>query len=349
MFQMIKKNIQCFLIAAALIIPCLANAMPDIGEVINCFAGKNNNYDIKPFFGPIRLIDVVMHNKTYHFYGVHFKDQESVDFGQFNQKLLANMGCKGKTIVQVVGDSNRFSAEGTSFGRKFVRQRLHDDAVLEYGYTGYKTGGQELDANSFLNEFVDENPEQAGRMLANVLGHTVWAINKWGCYVSPHVHHFVVVYNDAGITEEPKFNCEGIKTAGFTTFGDDVKMSDFVCNKLICLEGGAQSFLQTVNVLQQGNTVEIVYNLRKPDDTKMFSAARFLQQVDVACSDKVPSKKEVWDLFAHYASKLNSMFNETKPDYKTKKALFEKAISAFIDGGLYERVHSHCTFYNAAL
>lgn len=326
----------------------LVMATPEIGEIIDCFAGKNTKYEIKQFLRPVRLIEVRDNEATYNFYGIHVNEQSIVDFNNFKRMLLEKMGYAGKHVLQIVGDSGRFSPEGTAFGRKFVRERLPGDFVIEYGFTGYKTGGAELDANSFINEFVDEQPIQAPRVLANVLGHTVWAITKWGCYVSPHVRNFVVVYNDAGMSEDPQFDTEGKKTAGFTTFGDDVQMSDFSCDRLLCLEGGAQSFLQAVNVLQQEKTIEAVYNIRKPIDGKMFSAARFLKQVDSAfVADAAPSKETVREIFTKYIATLNSMFNESKPDYKTKKALFERAITTFIDEGLFERVHKHCIFYNA--
>lgn len=321
----------------------------DIKNIIDCFAGKNTTYQIKPFLGPIRLIELEEQGQKYHFFGVHVDTQANVDFATFKRMLLSKMGFDGKPIMQIVGDSGRFSPAGTAFGRAFIRERLSGDYVLEYGYTGYKTGGQELDANSFINEIIDEQPMLAQRVLANILGHTVVAITKWGCYVCPHVHNFVVVYNDSGMAEDPKFNEEGRKVAGFTTFGDDVTMSDFVCDRLLCLEGGAQSFLQVVNVLQQGRPVELVYNLRKPEDAKMFSAARFLHLVEAAfVNAKAPDKEQVRAIFADYVKTLNSMFNPAKPDYKTKKALFEKALNIFIDGGIFERVHALCRFYDAA-
>jgi hypothetical protein len=262
--------------------------------------------------------------------------------------ILARMGLAEESVMQVVGDSGRFSPEGTTFGRTFVREHLPGRFAIEYGFTGYKTGGQELDANSFLNEYIDETPGQAPRILANILGHTVLAIKKWGCYVSPLVQHFVVVYNGAGMTEDPQFDENGKKTAGFTTFGDDVTMSDSICDRLLCLEGGAQSFLQVVNVLRQHHPVEVVYNLRKAADAKMFSAARFLQMVDAAfVNGKAPDKEQVKLIFQKYAQSLNAMFNTGKPDYKTKKALFEQAMDAFIEDGIFERTHELCTFYNA--
>jgi hypothetical protein len=320
-----------------------------IEDIINCFAGHNTMYAIKPFLGPASLIEIDEDGKTYSYYGIHFKDQEKVYFPTLKKMIMERMGLPAESIMQIVGDSGRFSPEGTAFGRRFVRERLQGKFAIEYGYTGYKTGGEELDANSFLNEFIDEQPSHAPRILANILGHTVFAINKWGCYVSPHVHHFVIVYNDAGMTEEPKFDAEGKKIAGFTTFGDDVTMSDYVCDQLLCLEGGAQSFLQVVNVLRQGNPVEVVYNLRKAPDAKMFSAARFLQMVNTAfIGGKNPDKAQVRTIFQEYEKTLKAMFNATKPDFKTKKALFERAIETFIEDGVFEQTHKLCTFYDAA-
>lgn len=349
MFFFNQKNSRSILALVLSMTSLHTMTAPNIGEIIDCFAGKNKNHEIKPFLGPVRLIEVTEDERIYSYYGIHVDEQTSVNFALFKHMVSTKMGHTDKPIMQIVGDSGRFSPEGTTFGRKFVRERLPGDFAIEYGCTGYKTKGQELDANSFINEFIDEQPQQASRVLANILGHTVWAINKWGCYVSPHVTNFVVVYNDAGMSEDPQFDLHGKKIAGFTTFGDDVHMSDFACDRLLCLEGGAQSFLQAINVLHQGKTIEAVYNIRKPADEKMFSAARFLQKVDAKfVQGKAPAKEVVETLFTEYISTLNSMFNESKPDFKTKKALFDRAMAAFIDGGLFERVHEHCTFYNAA-
>jgi hypothetical protein len=53
-------------------------AKPEIEDIINCFAGKNKLYSIKPFLGPVGLIEVNEQGRTYSYYGVHFGNQEEV-------------------------------------------------------------------------------------------------------------------------------------------------------------------------------------------------------------------------------------------------------------------------------
>lgn len=328
-----------------------------IQNAIDCFADKNNlfhkdrinhNDNIVDFAKIIRL---KLLGETANFFGIHqnfLRGLNKSDFASFKQAVLAEMGMTGKQILQIVGDSGLFSPEGTVFGRNFLRKYLESDCVIEYGYTGHQSGNVQLDTNSFINEFIDAHPDQANRVLANVVGHTVWAIQQWHCYVSPHVRNFVTVYNNSGMNETPQYEADK-QISGFTTFGTDVLISDFIgLDKLICLEGGAQSFQQIVNALLQDIPVDLVYNLRTSSGETMFSAARFLKLIDDEFTEKQQLSKEVIiQIFNKYKSSLASMFNEAKQDFKTKQALFDAAMHLFIENNLFQKVHVLCKFYDA--
>lgn len=334
-----------------------------IPDVLNCFAGKNTKYAIKDFFGPIKLIEVPSDTKIpYHFFGIHSGELKEIGaqdlaeikkfFAQFKSKITKLMGVKKNDALQLIGDSNQFTREGTEWARAFLKKRFAKAGLIEYGFTGYKTA-YKSDVNTFVNEYLDQNPNQAYRILANIVGHTVMALNQWGTSGSPNVRNFVVVYNDAGATELPKYNEKFEKIAGFTTFGDDIIISDYLFNpanndRFICLEGGAQSFKQTTNALILGVPVVCVYNLRKPENEKFFSAARFFNLINNAYTKgHEPTKEDVKKIYDSYVSTLASLWDARRPDYETKKTLFEKAIKEFIDEGIYEKIPNICDFKNA--
>lgn len=333
-----------------------------IPDVFNCFAGKNSLYPIKEFFGPIKLIEVKSDTKIpYRFFGIHSSELRKIGaqdlseikkfFAQFKNKITKLMGVKKNDALQLIGDSNQFSREGTEWARKFLKKRFAKAGLIEYGFTGYKTA-YKSDVNTFVNEYVDEHPDQAHRILANIVGQTIQALNQWGTSGSPNIRNFVVVYNNAGVVDVPKFNEKFEKISGFTTFGDDIMMSDYLFSpkdndRFICLEGGAQSFKQVINGLLSGVPTVLVYNIRKTENEKFFSTARFLKLInDGFDKGQVPSKEKVKEIYDAYVKTLVSLWDARRPDYETKKALFEKAIQEFIDDGVYEKVGSICSFKN---
>lgn len=326
-----------------------------IPDVINCFAGRNSLYAIQEFLGPIKLIEVASDDgkQPYRFFGVHKDQQAAVNFPQFKKKITQLMHVKKNDALQVIGDSNQFSKEGSLWARTFSQKRFARAGLIEYGFTGY-TSPYKIDVNSLISEYANEHPEQAHRILANILGQTTVALNQWGSSGSPHIRNFVVVYNDAGVAQMPKYNDTFEKVSGFTTFGDDIIMSDYLFSpsdndRFICFEGGAQSFKQAVNGLRRGVPVTFVYNLRKPENEKYFSAARFFNLINDAFmkEKRIPSKEEVMQIYESYKNTLACLWDCSRPDYETKKALFEIAIKEFIDEGIYEKIPSICSFKNA--
>ena len=340
-------------------------------DVINCFAGRNTNYTIEDFCGPIKLITIPDEKGlAYNFFGIEKDQQSAVNFATFKTMLARKLRISPAGTLEIVGDSAPFSDEGSDYVRTFLRNRFAGKHMIEYGFTGYlnKTDHRMFDTNALLNEYLDENPIEAHRVLGNVLGHTIIVLTSHGCQASRNVRNFVVVYNEAGTTVAPVYDeTTGRQLSGSTTFGDDVTMSDYLLQAdngdyLVCIEGGAQSFRQVVNALMLDVPIEFVYNVRLPDPKDggfNFSAARFLNQVKAAFADGTPSEEQVRTVLASYISTLRHITDtktgESTPviwapnraDSRTKRALFEDAIKAFFDNRLYERVDALCTFYNA--
>lgn len=262
------------------------------------------------------------------------------------------MGTSSKNTLEVIGDSAQFSEQGSNYVRAILRKYFAGEHLIEYGFTGYRKENT-LDTNSFINEYMDENPDQAYRVLANIVGHTHVALNEWGTAGSALIRNFVVVYTNDGMQEEPAYNLEGIKISGFTTFGDDIIMSDYILqaqdgDRIVCVEGGVQSFRQVVNALSINVPVDFIYNVRTTNGESFFSTARFLNKIcEGFVGDLPPSKEWVQSAYDDYIKSLKNVWSTSKPDYLTKKALFEEAVHIFIDKEFYKCLKSLCTFTNA--
>lgn len=323
-------------------------------DVIDCFAGKNSLYKVQEFIGPVKLIQ--FKDKTgqpYHFFGVEQDKQTQVPFAKFKAKVAELMRVSPAKMIEIVGDSFQFSEQGSNYVRKYLRELFAGNHIIGYGYTGY-IKGKELDINSFLNEYLDEHPKEAYKVLANILGHTHMALNQWhGVRGSGQVRNFVVVYNSDGMTKEPAYNKEGVKTSGFTTFGDDIVISDHVLqpkegDRIVCVEGGVQSFRQVMNALALNVPVDLIYNVRVPGRETFFSTARFLAKIKADFTDgQAPSPKAVRDIYDGYIATLESIWDTSKGDHKTKQALFDTAIDDFINKGIYLHINKLCSFKDA--
>lgn len=270
-----------------------------------------------------------------NFYGINHKNLKTTDYKNLKSQLVEKMGLKTRRMVQIVGSSNPFSVEGTKIARDFLRPYFEGDHMLEYGFTGHiNEDRSKLDINSFLNEYIEENPLQSYRVLANVLGHSVMALNNWGCKVSNLVGHFVVVFNEHGMGE------------GFTKFGDDVIASDYIMTPddddlLVVVEGGAQSFRQAVNVLEKGVKVVALGNVREEGEKIIFSATEFFNMVKqelMLNPDLTPER--VKEILQSYLSN-HFAWDVRRPDAATKEALFYSTVDDFVDKGIYKKLRDH--------
>jgi hypothetical protein len=322
---------------------------PLIGKVIDALAKKETGsfaigelkaqVSIQDFMGNVRLVKVETSNGAlYQFFGISEVDEPKIKFADFKEKVMTHLKVSGKPTIQLIGDSNQFSSQGTTFARFFLAKQFKNDAFIEYGYTGHQSDGKELDVNSFVNEYIDKNPARAERVLGNVVNQSKTAIEKWGCYVSPHIKNFVVVYNDHG--SDPHHG---------TIFGSDVIISDRFLSpqkndRVICLEGGIQAFLQVCNSLLLDLPVTFVYNLRKDKIKGFFSTAEFFSILQ----QEIPlTKDKIWELYEIY-SKTHHGWDPTRQDANTKKALFEMAMYRFLEDGAYKKIDTLCTFINGS-
>lgn len=307
---------------------------PGVGQIIDCFAGKNHDFEIKPVCEFLKIIEVHSHDGVSRFFGIKNEDQVKLNLHEFKRYIASCLGATTNRIIQLIGDSRKLGEAGSAFGRKFLSEHcFSQNCLIEYGYTGYMCEN-EMEVNSFVNEFINQDPSRARRVLANIVGHSHVAVTQWGCKASPHVKNFIVVYNDGGSIE-----------AQCTKFGDDIFISDNILNvaegdSLICLEGGFQSFRQVVNCLKSGLHVDFVYHLRKPGGEKLFSTAIFLNKVRTAFSlNPMLSGQDVKNIFAEYSKTLEKIWDEKSPE--------QAALNEFADNGVYLRILSQGSFFDA--
>jgi hypothetical protein len=181
---------------------------------------------------------------------------------------------------------------------------------------------------------VEKNPQEAYRVLANVVGHTVLALENWGCKGQSRTSHYVVVYNQHGMKE------------GFTKFGDDVIASDFIMSKddndlLVVIEGGWQSFKQSLNALSLGVKIEALSNVREEADKKLFSSAELFHLVKQAMTANPDmSKEDLAKIFTTYMDN-HEAWDKSRPDAETKEALYKASVDQFLNSGVYKKILTH--------
>lgn len=283
--------------------------------------------------------------------------RECRDWGSMRKHLFEQMGVTGSSdTTQVVGDSATFMPNGTQKGRDFLRAQLDPEDCVLYGYTGHQDEDTAC-ANALVAQILEDRPEQAERTLANAVDlHTPMALTKWGCVVSQQVSNILLVHSPEG-----------------ARFGDDIAASDGMTNKkMICLEGGVQSFSQMVNCLGNDIPISAIFNLRGDKNPStlnkdtgeylpFFSAAEFVgflqskfatmakdQAFDIAELSRVDLDR----LKDEYLSKEDGsvrrhLFNPYRPDAGTKTALFNAAWEKFIADKIWTKIPALCHVENA--
>jgi hypothetical protein len=198
----------------------------------------------------IQRIDSCVGDKTYRFHFIHRDHQSYEEVRAYRKVILGSMGLDEQSpAIQIIGDSARFGEDRIAFAKQVLFDVLnkHPKHVILYGLTGGAA-----DVNALVSAWINSDPEKQTRSIGNaVCIHTPMAIKAWGCEVGD-VTNTAVVYPDA-------------------LFGADVSLSDnFVpqydeapgTSMGICLEGGAQSFSQVVNMLGLNIPILAVENLR---------------------------------------------------------------------------------------
>lgn len=268
-------------------------------------------------------------------FAVHKSEQHQLDFSRVKSEIFKAMNLPpNESFLQVVGDSARFSLEGTEFARKFLEAKLSWKRPLLWGYTGKgKKGDSTFGVNQLVNNWIDEDPSRAERTMANVVSHhTPIALEDWGCNIAASNTNFFLVYGDA-------------------RFGDDIVSSDTLCGAFVCIEGGIQSFSQLVNGLAKKKPVCGVFNIRGKNNPgclipetreygTFFSAGEFFAMLkdlknqkgdDFSASDVEAAKESYF--------KTHLLFNHHNKDASTKQALFDAAWKKFMENEVWKNVH----------
>lgn len=253
------------------------------------------------------------------------------DFRAIRNEILTGMSVKKSSkIIQIVGDSKEFSVEGSLAGRAFLDKHLADADVVEYGYTSHNADalkGPTRCVNALVSNYIVEN-DLGAVTIANIVGHSIRALEAWGCKV-PYtaVENYVLVYN--GNFDEGEF----------TKFGDDTPISDGVMDELLLLDGGMQSLRQTASALERGIKVFGITGLRNHDDKLFVSGAALLLHLKRKFeADSIPSTSEEFKgmLEGYFASFKD--FDKTRSDADTKKALMDQAIEVLSKDTVYPRI-----------
>lgn len=289
--------------------------------------------------------------------GIEKSAQKELYFEGFKKKLLNEVGLKKGNIIQVVGDSGAYSPTASQDVQKFLS--LFMDAkkgsLLEYGLTGHRKH-----SGSCVNDSLSQWRDNVGKgvpLIANIVDYgTTWVINDFNCTVSEAFDVLVFVYDknkgkplfdkDGNPKIDSKTNKQKINPGAH--FGSDTPISDNVPDELLCVDGGAQSFLQLINTLKQGKPVVALSNLRGDENpgTKykdkdgveryhtMFSAADFFNMLSKETTQETTAK-EAKNLFDNYLAKY-PIVNPNKYDASTKNALLEEGFSKFIKNELWK-------------
>ena len=221
-------------------------------------------------------------------------------------------------ILQVIGDCERFSFGGTQFAKKLLTDIVNKkNIVIEWGLTGYDNIEKECyDVNYLTSDIIDSLDVPC---IANIVDyHTVEAIQKWGCSISRRCCNFLLYYNNK--------DCR---------FGDDVYISDTLCDDIICFEGGAQSFIQCINGLLLGKKILGISGIRdnlKEDSVKYFSCVEFLDLI------KRNIKSMNIDIIKELYLDSCLLFNPNKGDAGEKNRLFQEGWDKLVKYKLYNHL-----------
>lgn len=277
------------------------------------------------------------------FFGVHKNGQEHLDFQEVRSQILHQLRLNPTTkIVQVIGDSARFSPLGTAVGMKFLREHLSENDLLLWGYTGKATDASGCcEVNQLVTNWLENDPKRLSKAIANVVDfHTPMAIREWKCSISTAVKNFYLVYPDV-------------------KFGGDTASSDGLSDSCLCLEGGVQSWEQVTNLLARDISVTGLYNMRGENNPEtlyngayltFFSVGEFIDLLQQEIERKGGmTQKEVEKFKDHYFNPVNGpkryLFNPSRKDADTKQALWDKGWKTFIDQKLWHKL-SLCNFKN---
>lgn len=281
----------------------------------------------------------VIDGKTYRIFGVRKDKQKQLNFDEFRRQIAKELELHDiEDACQIVGDSAIFSEVGTKFARSDLQKMFEKEnkCMFFYGFTGGTTdNGRLADTNHLISEIADENPERAKRIIANVVDkHTITAIKEWGCSISNSISNFMLVYSNS---KEPEVE-----------FGGDTSLDPLTNKKVKCLDGGIQSLLQLLNLVDENVVVEGINQLRNGKNKKMYhpvskkpyiSACEFLSFIKTAIStlEAEPTKEDISSIINKYLEK-HELYDSTRRDGGTKEALWQAALKILYKPGFLNKL-----------
>lgn len=289
----------------------------------------------------IQLFEDESKNKIF---GINFENQETIDFDHLRHVINYHLTKQNNypEFCQLIGDSQLFSIQGTRFAQSYLKNFLTNrpNVIMLYGYTGKHANGA-TDTNHLLSLLVDNGEIAPHRVLGNIVDyHTPLAIKEWpGVVVSNNVLNYTLIY---------KRDAQGNASA---KFGDDTCTTDNLTNSaVICCEGGIQSLLQIVNVLNKGAIVYGLTGLRDLSDktnTRAYDIAAgkpYLSAIDFMRHIKEKfnpqencPEQHLQNIIDEYL-KSYSLYNKLAKDADTKQALWEQALAKMVTGKTWEKL-----------
>lgn len=303
----------------------------DIGKKINSVIEDGKKYK-EGFWYKSSLNDA-----TYLCFNKKYINNEYLlkNKGWIRDTILTNTNMLSNTkIIQFVGDCDLYKEEYIVAIKNFVDRVLekYNDIIIEWGFTGKESfKSNQYDINCIVGEIIDrENIPSIGSL---VNYHSVKAIEEWGCSHARNCKLFTLVYSDKG-----------------ALFGDDCDLTDMLCDILVVVDGGIQSFNQIVNCLIDDKQIHVLYGARDTEkerdydvDTKTFikyfNAGEFLSIFsDINESKQSLNKKNINQILSYYLEE-RELYDKRKGDANTKDKLFDHAWNKFVDNELWKKMN----------
>jgi inosine-uridine nucleoside N-ribohydrolase len=245
-----------------------------------------------------------------------YKVSRNADIKQLKEKIFAEQKFSGK-IVQIVGDCVAYSPETTLYCMKFLEDNIGKDEIIEWGLTGIRKGYElSYDINHMVSQIIDNN-----------------GLCSIGNAVDYHTPYFLTKFKS---TYSRTNNCViTVVDGGKAKFGADVDISDGLCDRLVAVEGGIQSFLQMINCLSQGKRVTGLCGVRRVKN--YFSACEFMWVLKNDKNIGTADEKYVTDKLNEYL-KEKLLYDKDKADACTKQALFDAAWKKFVEEKIWTKL-----------
>ena len=317
-----------------------------------------------PICEEVYLLEMLITGETYRIFGLEKDKQYDLNYDVLRKSIFNKLlNQENGSIVEIMGDSAKFNFEGSCFAKKHFAKEMEDfDGILLYGYTGTEDLEKGLlDVNGVVNNYIDNHPNFAENVIANLVDFdTRIALGKvnevvptisertgWGASVSKHVRNFFLVWEN---------------TKEGALFGDDTCLSDQLVNqKALLYAGGLQCFDQAINILNYGHQLIGVAGLRGEDNpatfikgagynkcVPLFETALFFNMIKELHQDKV-GEREIIDLKDAYVAvedkpALNEtralLINPLRSDVSLRLGLWHRGWQNFVQQETWKKIRS---------